>query len=106
MRRNIGDFNVVLTDMTAAEGVLAVMGPKARDLMRKVSPNDFSNATNPFGTAQEIEIGMGAGPRPPGFLRRGTRLGGSTFPPTWPRMCSRCCERRGRMWGSGSAACT
>ncbi|MEI2807347.1 GcvT family protein [Albidovulum sp.] len=59
MRRNIGDFNVVLTDMTAAEGVLAVMGPKARDLMRKVSPNDFSNATNPFGTAQEIEIGMG-----------------------------------------------
>ena len=59
MRRHIGDFNVVLTDMTAAEGVLAVMGPKARDLMRKVSPNDFSNATNPFGTAQEIEIGMG-----------------------------------------------
>jgi 4-methylaminobutanoate oxidase (formaldehyde-forming) len=24
-----------------------------------VSPNDFSNAVNPFGTAQEIEIGMG-----------------------------------------------
>jgi 4-methylaminobutanoate oxidase (formaldehyde-forming) len=59
MRRNIGDFNVVLTDVTAAEGVLAVMGPKARELMQKVCPNDFSNATNPFGTAQEIEIGMG-----------------------------------------------
>ncbi|WP_413875066.1 GcvT family protein [Albidovulum sp.] len=59
MRRNIGDFNVVLTDVTAAEGVLAVMGPKARELMQKVSPNDFSNAANPFGTAQEIEIGMG-----------------------------------------------
>src|SRR5690606_19195845 len=59
MRRQIGDFNVVLTDVTAAEGVLAVMGPKARDLMRKVSPNDFSNEANPFGTAQEIEIGMG-----------------------------------------------
>ncbi|MCB2114905.1 MAG: FAD-dependent oxidoreductase [Rhodobacteraceae bacterium] len=59
MRRHIGDFQVVLTDVTAAEGVLAVMGPNARELMQAVSPNDFSNAANPFGTAQEIEIGMG-----------------------------------------------
>ena len=35
------------------------MGPKSRDLIQKVSPNDFSNETNPFGTFQEIEIGMG-----------------------------------------------
>ena len=59
MRRHIGDFNVVITDVTAAEGVLAVMGPNARKLMQKVSPNDFSNEVNPFGTAQEIELGMG-----------------------------------------------
>ena len=59
MRRQIGEFNVVLTDVTAAEGVLAVMGPNARKLMQKVSPDDFSNEANPFGTAQEIEIGMG-----------------------------------------------
>jgi len=59
MRRHIGDFNVVITDVTAGEGVLAVMGPRARDLLQAVSPNDFSNAVNPFGTAQEIEIGMG-----------------------------------------------
>ncbi|NNK78732.1 MAG: GcvT family protein, partial [Litoreibacter sp.] len=59
MRRHQGDFNVVITDVTAAEGVLAVMGPKARELMEKVSPADFSNATNPFGTAQAIELGMG-----------------------------------------------
>ena len=59
MRRHVGDFNVVITDVTAGEGVLAVMGPRARDLLQAVSPNDFSNATNPFGTAQEIEIGMG-----------------------------------------------
>ncbi|WP_170603282.1 GcvT family protein [Ruegeria arenilitoris] len=59
MMRHIGDFNVVVTDVTAGEGVLAVMGPNARKLLEKVSPNDFSNATNPFGTAQEIEIGMG-----------------------------------------------
>ncbi len=59
MRRHSGDFNVVLTDVTASEGVLAVMGPNARKLMQAVSPNDFSNEANPFGTAQEIEVGMG-----------------------------------------------
>ncbi len=59
MQRNVGDFRVVVTDVTAGEGVLAVMGPNARSLLEKVSPNDFTNATNPFGTAQEIEIGMG-----------------------------------------------
>ncbi|MBC6442995.1 MAG: GcvT family protein [Rhodobacteraceae bacterium] len=59
MERNKRDFNVAITDVTAAEGVLAVMGPRARDLLKVVSPNDFSNRTNPFGTAREIEIGMG-----------------------------------------------
>ena len=58
MQRNQGDFNVVITDVTAGEGVLAVMGPNSRKLLELVSPNDFTNATNPFGSAQEIEIGM------------------------------------------------
>ena len=59
MRRNQGDFNVIITDVTAGEGVLAIMGPNARKLLQAVSPNDFSNEVNPFGTAQEIELGMG-----------------------------------------------
>jgi len=59
LRRNIGDFDVVITDVTAGEGVLAVMGPRSRELLQAVSPADFSNEANPFGTAQEIEIGMG-----------------------------------------------
>ena len=59
LRRHMGEHNVVITDVTASEGVLAVMGPNARALMQAVSPNDFSNAANPFGTMQEIEIGMG-----------------------------------------------
>ncbi|SNR65281.1 GcvT family protein [Puniceibacterium sediminis] len=59
LRRHLGDAAVVITDVTAGEGVLAVMGPKARDVLQAVSPADFSNAVNPFGTAQEIEIGMG-----------------------------------------------
>lgn len=58
MERHVGDYNVVITDVTAGEGVLALMGPRSRELLQLVSPNDFTNATNPFGTAQEIEIGM------------------------------------------------
>ena len=53
------DSRITVTDVTASEGVLAVMGPNARTLLQKVSPNDFSNAANPFGTAQEIELGLG-----------------------------------------------
>ncbi|MGX0978223.1 glycine cleavage system aminomethyltransferase T/glycine/D-amino acid oxidase-like deaminating enzyme [Roseovarius sp. MBR-51] len=59
LRRHVGERAVVITDVTAGEGVLAVMGPKARDLMRAVSPDDFSNASHPFGQARQIEIGMG-----------------------------------------------
>ena len=59
MQRHVGDHRVVLTDVTAGEGVLAVMGPNARKLMQLVSPNAFGNDANPFGTAQEIEIGLG-----------------------------------------------
>jgi 4-methylaminobutanoate oxidase (formaldehyde-forming) len=59
MRRNKENFEVVITDVTSAEGVLAIMGPNSREFMNAISPNDFSNETNPFGTAQQIEIGMG-----------------------------------------------
>jgi glycine cleavage system T protein len=60
LRKNLssGEF-VVITDVTAGEAVLCVMGPKSRELMQKVSPNDFSNANHPFGSAREIEVGMG-----------------------------------------------
>ena len=59
LRRHLGDAFAVVTDVTNAEAVLCVMGPKARDLMRAVSPADFSNEGHPFGTAREIEIGYG-----------------------------------------------
>ena len=56
LRRHLGEARVVLTDVTAGEGVLAVMGPKSRDLLRAVSPDAFDA---PFGSAFEIEIGLG-----------------------------------------------
>lgn len=59
LRRHVGEAFVVITDVTAAESVLCVMGPKSRALMQRVSPNDFSNQKNPFGTFVDIEIGYG-----------------------------------------------
>src|SRR4051795_9839351 len=59
MRKHLVDEFAVITDVTAAESVLCLMGPDARKLIQKVSPNDFSNENNPFGTFQEIEVGMG-----------------------------------------------
>lgn len=58
LRRHLGNEFVVITDVTAAEAVLPVMGPKARDLLNAVSPADLSNDAHPFGRAREIEIGM------------------------------------------------
>ncbi|AKH99264.1 glycine cleavage system T protein (aminomethyltransferase) [Hoeflea sp. IMCC20628] len=59
LRRHLEDEFVVITDVTAAESVLCIMGPNARNLLQAVSPNDFSNEAHPFGMAREIEIGMG-----------------------------------------------
>lgn len=56
LRRHQGEARVTITDVTAAEAALAVMGPRSRELLRAVSPDSFSQ---PFGTAHEIEIGMG-----------------------------------------------
>jgi 4-methylaminobutanoate oxidase (formaldehyde-forming) len=51
--------HVVLTDVTAAESVMCIMGPNSRALLQKISPHDFSNENHPFGTMRDIEIGMG-----------------------------------------------
>ena len=59
LRRSLGDDVAVLTDVTSAEAVFCVMGPKARAVMQAVSPDDFGNDAFPFGTAREIEVGLG-----------------------------------------------
>ena len=59
LRRHVGEAFAVITDVTAAEAVLCLMGPQARDVLARVSPADLSNAGHPYGTAREIEIGMG-----------------------------------------------
>lgn len=41
LRRHIGDHLVVITDVSAAQAVLPLMGPKARQVLAACSPNDF-----------------------------------------------------------------
>jgi glycine cleavage system T protein len=59
LRAHLGDDFAVITDVTAGEAVLCLMGPEARAVMERVSPQDFGNAAHGFGMAREIEIGMG-----------------------------------------------
>ena len=51
-----GEFATV-TDMTAAYCLLTVQGPKSRELLQRVSPDDLSEEAFPYLTAREIEIG-------------------------------------------------
>ncbi|WP_434723800.1 GcvT family protein [Mesorhizobium sp. RIZ17] len=49
--------HVFVRDITSGLPMLALMGPKARDLLKAVSPDDFSDAGFPFGTSREIDLG-------------------------------------------------
>jgi len=51
------DAHAILTDVTSSYAVLAVMGPRSRDLLSKLSSADLSNAGFPFATIREIDIG-------------------------------------------------
>jgi len=51
-----GEFATV-TDMTAAYCLLTIQGPRSRELLQRVSPDDLSEEGFPYLTSQEIEIG-------------------------------------------------
>jgi 4-methylaminobutanoate oxidase (formaldehyde-forming) len=59
IHRHLGDAFAVATDVSAAEACFVVMGPEVRNLLKVVTPADLSNDAFPFGTAREIELGLG-----------------------------------------------
>jgi 4-methylaminobutanoate oxidase (formaldehyde-forming) len=61
LRRHLGDDFAVITDVTAGETVLCLMGPQARDVLARITPDRLDNDAFPFGTAREIELGLGLG---------------------------------------------
>ena len=54
------DAHAVLTDVTSGLAMLGVMGPRARELLQSLSPDDLSNQGFPFATSREIELGFAA----------------------------------------------
>lgn len=58
INRNIPEgANAVLTDVTSAYAVLALMGPNARAILSRITSADLSNAGFPFATVREIDVG-------------------------------------------------
>lgn len=45
-------------DTSSGEACLGLMGPRARDVLQSLTPDDVSDAAFPFGTARTIELGM------------------------------------------------
>jgi 4-methylaminobutanoate oxidase (formaldehyde-forming) len=57
--RHIGEAeHAVLTDVSAMYSVLSVMGPKARELLALVSPDDLSPEALKFSWTKEIDVGF------------------------------------------------
>lgn len=52
-----GDGSVQLTDATSAVSTLGLWGPRARDLLQRVTEHDLTSEAFGFGTAQEVLIG-------------------------------------------------
>lgn len=51
-----GEF-VVVTDVTSGQSLLSVQGPRSRELLQSISPDDWSNEAFPYLTAQKVELG-------------------------------------------------
>jgi heterotetrameric sarcosine oxidase gamma subunit len=57
--RHIGaDQHATLTDVSPMWSVLSVMGPKARELLARLSPDDLSPAGLPLAHSKEIDLGL------------------------------------------------
>lgn len=46
-------------DRTAELATLAIMGPRSRELLGRLTTSDLGNASFPFGTAREVETAVG-----------------------------------------------
>ena len=61
IQKNIApDLQAVLFDVTSAYAVFGVMGPRARDLLTKLTRADLGDEAFPFGWSREIELGYAA----------------------------------------------
>jgi len=59
LRRAARGRAAAVTDVTAAFATIGVMGPRSRELMARVSPEDWSDAAQPYTTGREVEVADG-----------------------------------------------
>ncbi len=77
IRRHVPEgAHCTVLDVSAGEAVLSVMGPKAREVLQPICGQPLDNDAFPFGSAREVELGMGLAQAAPGHLCRRARLGG------------------------------
>ena len=58
LRRHTRDDEfVVVTDVTSGYALFSLQGPKSRELLQRLTPDDVSNEAFPYLTAQRIEVG-------------------------------------------------
>ena len=103
------------TDVTSGLALLTVQGPKSRELLQRLSPDDWSNEAFPYLTAQKVELGytplwalrvtyvgeLGLGPADPDRVRLPGCTSSSGRPektsasaPLASARCRRCAWRR------------
>ncbi len=57
IKRHAEGLHVTAIDVTSGLPMVAIMGPKSRALLEKLTGEDLSNAGFPFATSREMEIG-------------------------------------------------
>jgi 4-methylaminobutanoate oxidase (formaldehyde-forming) len=57
-RHASADEHVVVTDVSALTSVLSLMGPRSRELLARVSPDDLSPQALKFSHTREIDLGL------------------------------------------------
>ena len=58
-RLDLAGCGTTVTDVSSNYAVLSLMGPRARDILSRAAPhNDVSDSAFPFGTSQDIGLGL------------------------------------------------
>jgi len=58
LERQLGaDARVALSNDTSSLAVISVMGPRSREFLQTLTPDDLSHEAFPFATSREIELG-------------------------------------------------
>ena len=57
MRHIPPEARCVPTNVTSGMAVISIMGPRSRELLQSLTPDDMSHTAFPFATSREIELG-------------------------------------------------